>query len=82
MLKAADGEGVNNSDVDLFEFEGKTYVYYATGDQKSWGTVKVAMFDGDLPTFFESYFPANLPTVKVSARHPAKSAVDKTKSKN
>lgn len=70
VLEASEGEGVNNSDVDLFEFEGKTYLFYATGDQQSWGTVKVAMFDGDLRSFFESYYPEGLPTVTVSTRPP------------
>jgi alpha-L-fucosidase len=69
VLEASEGEGVNNSDVDLFEYQGKTYVYYATGDQQTWGAVKVAMFNGDQRTFFESHFPGDLPVVTVSARH-------------
>ncbi len=68
ILEAAPGEGVNNSDVDLFEFEGNTYLFYATGDQQSWGSVRVAMFAGSMREFFEGHFPGDLPVVKVSAR--------------
>jgi hypothetical protein len=68
ILEAGPGEGVNNSDVDLFEYEGNTYVFYATGDQQSWGTVRMAMFAGSMKEFFTSYFPDGAPTVKVSAR--------------
>jgi hypothetical protein len=68
ILEAGPGEGVNNSDVDLFEFEGNTYLFYATGDQQTWGSLRVAMFAGPLRDFFESHFPSELPTVKVSTR--------------
>ena len=68
FLEAAPGEGINNSDVDLFEYGGKTYVHYATGDQSSWGAVKVALFDGGMREFYESHFPAGLPAVRVSAK--------------
>ena len=72
ILEAIEGEGVNNSDVDLFEFRGKTYLYYATGNQRDWGTVKVAMFDGDMRSFFESYFPPDLGGIKISTLPPRK----------
>ncbi len=68
ILEAGPGEGANNSDVDLFEFEGQTYLFYATGDQQSWGSVRVAMFAGSLREFFEGHFPGGLPTVRISAR--------------
>ena len=68
ILEAGSGEGVNNSDVDLFEFEGNTYLFYATGDQQTWGSVRLAMFAGPMREFFESHFPGDLPTIKVSAR--------------
>ena len=68
ILEAGPGEGVNNSDVDLFEFEGNTYVFYATGDQQTWGCVRLAMFAGPLREFFEGHFPVGVATVKVSAR--------------
>ena len=68
ILAATLGEGINNSDVDLFEWEGNTYLYYATGDQQTWGAVRVAMAAGSMKAFFESCFPAGAPTVKVSAK--------------
>ena len=56
ILEAEAGEGINNSDVDILEYKGKTYLYYATGDQETWGTVRVAMYDGSEKEFFESSF--------------------------
>jgi hypothetical protein len=68
ILEAGPGEGVNNSDVDLFEWEGNTYLYYATGDQQTWGSVRVAMYLGPMKNFYESCFPADLQPVEVSAK--------------
>ena len=54
VVIAADGdEGTNNSDLDLVEFEGKTYFSYAIGDQKNWTGIKTATFGGSMGTFFE-----------------------------
>jgi len=68
ILEAGPGEGVNNSDVDLFEHEGSTYFFYATGDQQTWGSVRLAMYPGPMREFFEGCFPSEAPRVKVSAR--------------
>jgi hypothetical protein len=68
ILEAGPGEGINNSDVDLFEWQGNTYVFYATGDQQTWGAVRVGQYAGPMKEFFEAYFPASLPTVKLTAR--------------
>ncbi len=68
ILEASSGEGVNNSDVDLFEYEGNTYVFYATGDQQTWGTVRMAFFPGSVQDFFASQFPDGAVTIKISAR--------------
>jgi len=68
ILEAGAGEGKNNSDVDLLEYEGKTYLYYATGDQETWGTVRVAMYDGTEQSFFENHFLKNIPLTKLSAK--------------
>ena len=72
ILTPEPGEGNNNSDIDLFEMDGRTYVYYATGDQATWGNVRVAEFDGGLRQFFESYFPVGAPMIKVSAKQERK----------
>jgi hypothetical protein len=70
ILEAETGEGINNSDVDILEYRGRTYLYYATGDQETWGTVRVAMYDGSEKAFFESHFPKNVPFLKAAARNP------------
>jgi len=68
MLDPIEGEGINNTDADLFEYEGNTYVYYATGDQATWGTIRVAMHPGPLKEFLESYFPDGVPKIVFDAR--------------
>ena len=68
ILEAEAGEGKNNSDVDILEYQGKTYLYYATGDQETWGTVRVAMFEGTENVFFEAYFPKNEKFIRVLAK--------------
>jgi hypothetical protein len=68
ILEASPGEGINNSDVDLFEWEGNTYLTYATGDQATWGAVRVAMFQGPLAAFYAAWFPEGHPGPRCSAR--------------
>ncbi len=68
ILEAGPGEGINNSDVDLFEWEGTTYVTYATGDQATWGAVRMALYDGPMAQFFTRHFPPGVPTIKANAR--------------
>lgn len=68
ILEADRGEGKNNSDVDIIEHQGKTYVYYATGDQETWGTVRVAMYNGTMKKFYEAYFPQKAIFKKVSSK--------------
>ena len=68
ILEAGRDEGSNNSDVDLIEIDGKTYVYYATGDQQTWSDLKRAVYPGPMSEFFESYFPPGQPTIQVDAR--------------
>ena len=67
MLDPIPGEGINNTDADLFEHEGNTYVYYATGDQATWGTIRVAMFAGPMKQLLEAYFPADVPAIRFDA---------------
>ena len=73
VLEAENDEGINNSDVDLIEIDGKTYVYYCTGDQATWANVKRAVYPGPMHEFFESYFPKGVATVHVDARIPQQS---------
>lgn len=68
MLDPIPGEGVNNTDADLFEFEGNTYLYYMTGDQQTWATIRVAMHAGPMKQMLEAYFPAGAQTIQFDAR--------------
>ena len=68
VLEAGKGEGRNNSDVDLIQIDGKTYVYYATGDQKTWLELRRAMYPGPMAEFFGSYFPAGAEMVEVTTQ--------------
>jgi len=55
---AAEGldEGINASDPELIELDGRTYVYYAVGDQLTWMNLKRVEFPGSLGRFLESWF--------------------------
>lgn len=50
------GLNINNSDVDLFEYEGKTHIYYANGDQMTYSFLCEAVYDGPLEEFLEAFF--------------------------
>ncbi len=50
-------DGVNASDPDVLEFDGKTYLYYSVGDQRTWSKLRRAVYPGPLARFFEGYFP-------------------------
>ena len=54
--KAID-DGVDASDADLAEFQGKTYLYYAVGDQLTWMNVKRFIYPGSMTDFFKQWFP-------------------------
>ncbi len=68
MLDPSPDEGINNTDADLFEVEGNTYVCYATGDQATWGTIRIAMYAGPMRQLLESYFPDTVPTIRFNAK--------------
>jgi hypothetical protein len=67
MLDPIPGEGINNTDADLFEYEGNTYVYYATGDQCTWATLRIAMYVGPMKEMFEAYFHSGRTPIKFDA---------------
>ncbi len=48
----------NNSDIDLCEFEGKTYIFYCSGNQgNTWGGLYCeAVYDGPLAEFLKRNF--------------------------
>ena len=47
---------INNCDVDLCEYEGKTVIYYLTGDQLGTGFMCEAVYDGTLKEFLQAHF--------------------------
>jgi hypothetical protein len=49
-------DGINTSDPDLAEVDGKTWLYYAVGDQRTWMNIKRAVFNGSMAQFLESWF--------------------------
>lgn len=67
MLDPTPGEGINNTDADLFEFEGNTYLTYATGDQATWGTIRVAMYAGPMKEMLGKHFPEGVPMIRFDA---------------
>ncbi len=54
VLVAEDGEGINNSDPDVVRVPGGLWIYYATGDQQTWGNVRRAWWPGSLASLVEA----------------------------
>ena len=50
------GLNINCSDVDLFEYGGKTVIYYANGDQMSYAFLCKAEYDGKMQDLLEGFF--------------------------
>lgn len=50
------GLNINCSDLDLFERDGKTHIYYANGDQMSYSFLCEAVCDLGLEDFLEAFF--------------------------
>lgn len=50
------GLNINCSDMDFFERDGKTYIYYANGDQMYYSFLCEAVYDGPLNEFLEAFF--------------------------
>jgi alpha-L-fucosidase len=51
-------EGINASDPDLIEYNGKTRLYYAVGDQRTWMNIKYAEYNGTTADFLEHWYTA------------------------
>ncbi|MBC7288363.1 MAG: family 43 glycosylhydrolase, partial [Armatimonadetes bacterium] len=49
-------ESINASDPEIVEWQGKTYLYFAVGDQLTWMNIKRAIFPGPMDKFFEYCF--------------------------
>jgi len=48
---------INNSDVDLCEYQGKTVIYYSWGNQQGKEFLAEAVYEGTLASFLRSAFP-------------------------
>ncbi len=48
---------INNSDVDLCEFEERTVINYSWGNQRGTEFLAEAEYDGGLENLFSSFFP-------------------------
>jgi alpha-L-fucosidase len=53
----ARARNINNSDVDLCEYQGKTVLYYSWGNQQGTEFLAEAVYEGTLASFLRSYFP-------------------------
>ncbi len=51
---------LNNSDVDLCEFQGKTIITYSWGNQQGTEFLAEAVYDGALTGFLKGFFPDRL----------------------
>jgi len=49
-------DGINASDPDLVEFDGKTYLYYAVGDQRTWMNIKRVAYPGTEADFLKQWY--------------------------
>jgi hypothetical protein len=52
----ADAKNINNSDVDLCEFKGKTIIYYSWGNQQGKEFLAEGVYDGTLANFLKDWF--------------------------
>jgi hypothetical protein len=61
VLQPEPDEGISTSDVEILEFEGNTYLFYAASTQTArppgWSAVREALYQGTMKKFFESWFP-------------------------
>ncbi|MBQ9874415.1 MAG: hypothetical protein IJM30_08115 [Thermoguttaceae bacterium] len=64
ILAASGDEGINNSDVDLFEWNGETQLFYATGNQSDRCDVRRALFQGTEAEFWAKAFEAPEPVAE------------------
>ena len=59
--RIAKAVNLNNSDVDLCEFGGKTVIYYSWGNQQGIEHLAEAVYAGKLADFLRGWFPSRSP---------------------
>ena len=57
IWRIATAVDINNSDVDLCEFEGRTIIYYSWGNQHGIEHLAHAVYEGTLRSFLKGFFP-------------------------
>lgn len=55
--RIAEAVNLNNSDVDLCEFQGKVVIYYSWGNQQGIEHLAEAVYEGTLESFLRGFFP-------------------------
>ena len=55
--RIAEAVNINNSDVDLCEFDGKVIIYYSWGNQQGIEHLAEAVYEGSLESFLKGFFP-------------------------
>lgn len=53
----AAAKNINNSDVEVCEFEGKTIIYYSWGNQQGTEFLAYARYNGPVKEFLTGFFP-------------------------
>jgi hypothetical protein len=48
---------INNSDMELCEFNGRTIIYYSWGNQQGMEFLAEASFEGSMKEFLQGWFP-------------------------
>ena len=52
-----DAFDINNSDLELCEFNGRTIIYYSWGNQQGMEFLAEASYEGSLKSFLQGWFP-------------------------
>ncbi len=61
-------EGINASDPDIIEWQGKTMLFYGVGDQLTWMNLKYNVYSKSMKDFFQWWFKApGIPDVGTKA---------------
>jgi hypothetical protein len=63
-------EGINASDPDIVEYQGKTLLFFAVGDQLTWSDIKSVTYPGSMAKFFKTWYAApGIPDWGTPAEH-------------
>lgn len=62
FLYPTEQEGINNSDMDLVEYKGQTYVFYANSDQQTYSRQTYGVYDGSMRDLLENLIWIKIPS--------------------